>query len=458
MLVPVLVFGQDSHWQYVNFPFFRVEANMIGYEDTTSNVAYVYGDFIPIADTVSQIVNCNVVMTMFNGAQFADIGHFGNKINSVVRFQNNIYAGGVFQCVNGNDSIQYLARYNGQSWESVGTINSEVTAIAADSTYLYISGSFTSINGQPVRGFARFDGNQWDTIPAGGFGHDSWVQKMLFYHGELYVGGILYLNNDIYDHYGLRVLRNGQWQPISDDQYIGSAVVRNMKVWHDKLYIAGDFFYFSNALNEALVRWDGQHLSAPWPDFYDYFDQVGLGSTVTRLVTTSDHLYVGGGTGYIGNVHVNQVAAYDGNKWCAMYTEGLHEAVHAMFSYNDTLYARLALNPNSLNDYPSGFYKWVGGTDFEACTDATGLQPAKQRRTVQVYPNPSHNFALILNPRSQPAKISLTDLTGKEVLSGVHINPGSNKRIDISHLARGMYIVQVRFADGGVASGKIVKE
>ncbi|MDO4727478.1 MAG: GEVED domain-containing protein [Bacteroidota bacterium] len=74
-----------------------------------------------------------------------------------------------------------------------------------------------------------------------------------------------------------------------------------------------------------------------------------------------------------------------------------------------------------------------------------------EQTSIQVYPNPA---TAVLNVVSEVAvdKVALYDVLGKQVLSDKHTN------INIAHLPKGIYVLQVQTTDGQKSAYKIVKQ
>jgi hypothetical protein len=76
---------------------------------------------------------------------------------------------------------------------------------------------------------------------------------------------------------------------------------------------------------------------------------------------------------------------------------------------------------------------------------------------ISVYPNPTTGKLVITNYELLITGIDVLDITGRNVSSHQQITPSSYQQIDISHLARGIYMVQIQ-TDKGVVTKKVVKE
>lgn len=104
----------------------------------------------------------------------------------------NVYAGGVFQTVDGI-SANYIAKWNGSSWEALGSgidlgLYSKVNALAVDfSGNVYAGGRFETAGGVSVNRIAKWDGSSWQPL---GSGMNSTVHALAVDgDGNVYAGG-----------------------------------------------------------------------------------------------------------------------------------------------------------------------------------------------------------------------------------------------------------------------------
>lgn len=76
-------------------------------------------------------------------------------------------------------------------------------------------------------------------------------------------------------------------------------------------------------------------------------------------------------------------------------------------------------------------------------------------RGVEIYPNPTDG-AIEVRGASGVARYAVYDVTGREMLGGVH-DGGAQLRIDLGMLVSGFYIVQLRSADGGMRAEGVLR-
>ena len=446
--------GQDPDWQYVNFPFRFGDSKMSADPDTANDVVYLTGDYFPLCDSDSITIDCQEeTLASFNGHTYQTYGRFHGEIRDVVRFQGHLYAAGFFDYVNDDiDSTKrYIVRRDSDEWVSVGTVNSEVSGMTADSNYLYICGIFTQINGQPIKYVARYDGTHWQGFPDA-YNEIPTMYQVRLYQGNLYVGGYFTYGSNIQN---LMYFQDGAWHPVGDNPEVYGTNVTRLTVWHNELYIQGDYFTSSSAIHNHLLKWDGQTLSAPWPTFYDPNHQsASYGSGFIWMVPTTNYLYVCGSAKYIGNTQINYVARYDGTQFCGMHTQDVIYPTSGLFAYHDSIYAYNVYESTFYNP-PSGLYKWIGGDDVGPCSEAvTGTEEVLYRK-LSVHPNPTHNEIYVDNLHGL-INYHLYDLLGRMVKEGKTSCSGQF-RIDLTGITTGTYLLHI---DGKTVnySTQVVKE
>ena len=85
-----------------------------------------------------------------------------------------------------------------------------------------------------------------------------------------------------------------------------------------------------------------------------------------------------------------------------------------------------------------------------------GIQTVTSSETPVVYPNPFNNAFYISWKSSSVVKYSLIDLKGAVMLSGEVTN--ATDAIDVSYLAKGVYVLALDNGKGEMARRKIVKQ
>ena len=92
---------------------------------------------------------------------------------------------------------------------------------------------------------------------------------------------------------------------------------------------------------------------------------------------------------------------------------------------------------------------------FEIDPPTTGINVVQNKRVTSIYPNLVEDVLSIQSGRAGIDKVEIFNLTGEKVLS---VNEISNSALNVAHLQKGMYIVQLTTTDKKVESHQIIKK
>jgi hypothetical protein len=99
--------------------------------------------------------------------------------------------------------------------------------------------------------------------------------------------------------------------------------------------------------------------------------------------------------------------------------------------------------------YKSGETFWIDDLWLSSELLNTGLKTNKAETTFTVYPNPATDYINTKNAK----KVYITDLNGHLVMQSANTD-----KLEVSSLAKGVYIVKVQQPDGSMKMGKFVKK
>ena len=267
---------------------------------------------------------------------------FNGSISAMARYDGDLFVGGYFsqlEDAQGNTLIaNRIVRWDGTSWHAVGNGGGEGLNNALHSLYVYnnrliAGGLFTQANigaSTPTSAnrIVAWDGSSWSALgDNGGNGFDGSVNALSEFNGELIAGGLFsQANADASPSVSANnVARwNGStWQSLGDNGVDGGTFA--LSVFQSELYVGGSFWEASAGGPDAvsarnLAKWDGSN----WSMVGAHADDR-LSGSVWAMDATADHLYIGGGFGYIGLENnewltVNRIIRWDGTAWQPMGT------------------------------------------------------------------------------------------------------------------------------------------
>ncbi len=382
----------------------NTNAFVISLYNVTTNGAYLS----------SASVNTNEIKNMViqpwdnNLSQIGVSAIGGANIFTTVKLGTDIYIGGNFTSVNGDSSIQYLARWDtiSKTWNQVGggAINNAVNSLAVLSSTLYIGGAFTSpsnrittwngtsfvpisigdtFNGSvfvvypenvnsvfigggftlmngvtTMRHIARWNGSAW-TEPNNGLDNDVYSIIGAGSAGTVYVGGKFQTTGN-----ASKTLNRISYYDGSVFQSIGSATDANAGVSSDvnTLVLSGSTLYMGGKFqNNNLptptqlnrwAQWDTSSLTNPISVIGT--GTIGFNDDVYQIIVNGSILYVVGNFSSAGSNLLN-------NRYIARYDSSSAQPWSSVSNFFNGPVRSI------LYDASEGVY-WVGG-DFTTMVD-----------------------------------------------------------------------------------------
>ncbi len=252
-----------------------------------------------------------------------------------------------------------------QQWDSLprSKKNDELRALYADTldNYLYMSGRFFTINGKHMKGIARWNGVEWDSLGAGIDGMDHINNGlagggycMTRYNNELYVGGGFFSLGD------RKAIAIGKWNGVSWDSLAvqpfrssWNRCVWDITVINNELYVGGSFDTVAGIPTKGIAKWDGNNWSSLNFNLLNY-------TVISSIVNYNNEIYVGGlFFDQVSNDGTRNIMKYDGVSWTKVGGGVSGDHIASMVVYNNELYvAGLFLRANG----NAGNYiqKWNG--------------------------------------------------------------------------------------------------
>ena len=272
-----------------------------GFSQVCGNVACNSGNL-----TVNNIAQ-------WNGATWSALGNgVDNPVNALAVSENNLFAGGAFftvcgnnACNSGNLIVNNVAQWNGSTWSALDNgVKGSVLALAVSGSDLYVGGIFVQVCGNAActsgnltaNHVALFSSGAWSTLGDGvnGFG----VRALATSGGSLYVGGFFseVCGNVACNSVNLTVNNIAEWNGTSWST-LGNGVdsfgVYTLSVSGGDLYVGGEFSQAcgnascnsGNVAVSRIAQWSGSAWSALGS---------GLNNVPFALAVSERDLYVAG--------------------------------------------------------------------------------------------------------------------------------------------------------------------
>jgi hypothetical protein len=461
LFLPSISIGQE--WQQVGNFNFGVTCQ---FSDTIANILYIGGNFkFNGTDTLNGVCSWNGTTIKALGAGFyEDCGN--NQCDTpegFIRYHDEIYMSNRFNHIGGQLS-NGIARWDGINWLPVHP------GIFTDNNYpgaafgyceqngtLFMVGNFRRVGLDTANSVASWDGNVWQTYGAPeDTQHDVPVHsKIVFYKGEMYVGGNCYNIIDGNINSGIIRYNGTSWHQVGPGLLGGIDYIFDMTVYHDELYVCGRFGIAEGNAGNKIMRWNGE----AWHDVGGILDSPGEGH---RMMVYKDKLYLVGLFDDVGNgMPASNIAVWDGIRWCSFGNSYFNNKISSITVYRDTFY--LGGGFTQVGGYPVKYFaKWVGDHSTDTCSAPVSLAfEPRQSRQLSISPNPVRdNLHIQWNTgKTHPDNLRVFDPTGKEMTGNIHLTLNENSaNLQTGQLPPGVYFLQVLMEDGSVWSGRFLKE
>ncbi len=174
----------------------------------------------------------------------------------------------------------------------------------------------------------------------------------------------------------------------------------------------------------------------------------------TYTVTITDALNNSASATGVVEVYRNTVSQTNG-----MLTANQAGASYTWLDCNNANQPIAGANAQSYTPTVSGCYALR--ISINGCVDTsssinmtvTGIREKASANSYQIFPNPANNFIQITSTE-QITSLSISDITGKEI----HYIQNNTERVDISHLVKGIYFMNLTFKNGGTSTEKFIKQ
>jgi len=346
-----------------------------------------------------------------NGVTYLD-GKHGGALRMAV-YKDELYVFGYFQKA-GNDTTYNMAKWDGENWHKVehpyyysANNSPQFAGAIVFQDKLYVTGNFflNSSGSISAVDVARYDGETWETVGGGIKGGIDNGEGFVIYKKELYLYGSFRKTAGNAANKIMK-LQNDQWVEVGGSLPHPGYKVHDALVFNDKLYIVG------------------------------YFFEVGYG------------------------VPANNIAMWDGEKWCGLGST-FDNALVAIGHYQDELLIAGGFGIID-GDTIHRFAKWTGGDYIDTCglPVATSSLPERQSH-LMLYPNPAHSSLTLTAHLHAGLHETLTltarNLLGQPVWREALLAPGGEIRqtVDVNTWPPGVYFITLE-AGGQVVTGKVV--
>lgn len=320
---------------------------------------------------------------------------------------------------------------------------------------LYAGGFFRTAGGDTCNSVAYWDGNHWTGLNFPGEGslfETPRVNHVFFYKDELYAAGNFYVYLD--GEWVADIIRydGSNWHAVGGGLHGGEANIWDWAIYQDELYVCGYFRDIDGNVGNKIMRWDGQN----WKDVGG--GVCSSGAVAQGLYVYDGKLLLGGIFNCVGNgLPVNNIAAWDGTRWCSFGNSTFDGTITAMKEYKGELY--ISGGFSQVDGQPCRYFaRWVGKHDMDTCSTSITTVTRVQSGKINLSPNPAEERLRVTFPQSA-VRIELFNATGQSLGNKTTLLFSADMEavLDVSQLSPGWYLLSAIMDNGSRVSAGFVK-
>lgn len=365
LLLHVCATSVNAQWQPAGVPFRILEMGNI-HTDSIADALYFCGE----SSLNNDFDFSDGAVPVYANGQWDTLGVFGGRVQTMIRWNDTLIAGGPFSGWNGNPLVRRCSYWDASEWRLFGAFDNSIYRLKVMNGALYAIGAFDVVDGVSCQGIAKRENGQW--LPVGMFNVTNApnIQDLVEWNGTLYATGtIRYGSTNPKDIAYLS--EGGEWLPLGPGIQGGFGAGRSLAVYNDELYVSGSIPINAGNAGHGIMRWDGQQYHPVGTGFQ------GLDGLYTYLVGAAelevhdDKLWACGSFSYAGNAPCPGIAYWDGVRWCGL-PLGPEPEVNTIEFFHDTLFASCHIN---LDGQPVNCaVRFTGDHYSDTCSLSTGLQ------------------------------------------------------------------------------------
>jgi hypothetical protein len=407
----------------------------------------------------------------------AGAGSSNDIVSSIISFNSQLVAGGIFDTA-GGVAASNVAAWNGSNWSAMGSgLNSisdkngtkySVRAFAVYKNELYAGGHFDSAGNVYASGIAKWNGTAWTAVGGGiaGYTYDgsdslrAGIYAMAVYNNELYVAGNFTSAGGVLAH-EIAKWNGSTWSAVASGLATGesnsSRTVICLAVANNKLYAGGSFKNASGVHATNIASWNGSAWAAVGTGLGN--DSIESGG-VTSLAFFQGDLCASVQTSDGVGTPAYYVSKWDGTNWSSvaggpgtgvlytgypfallshggyLYLAGQYQqnsgltTLNGLSKWNGTAWSgvndnvgtnyRIALTEHNSHLFVGGNFTQTGGVATaniaEYSCNPSAVANLKWNDNIQVYPNPSHGvFSIVATEWSAQTTLSVYNMLGERV-------------------------------------------
>lgn len=211
-----------------------------------------------------------------------------------------------------------------------GSGSAAVGALITHEGRLIAGGLFTNAGGQAATNVAAWQAEAWTAL---GTSLDAEVRALGTFRGQLVAG----VSPSIVDAPALVAWDGANWTPFGGATG-WSGTIHAIALFHDELWVTGDFTRRASDDLGRLARWDGTTFVPAGSGLRDLAGGNASFAVGLALLATANDLIVAGAFDAVNGVAAGNIAAWDGQSWRAL-GAGVNAPVLALSEYQGRVVA-----------------------------------------------------------------------------------------------------------------------
>lgn len=453
ILLCFLQIASAQNWQSLNGGTDWNVADL--FADTTTGQLYISGAFQHVGD-----IEANGV-AVWDGSQFQTFGTGVDNcittcpiVLSIAVWNDEVYCSPTSYSMGGVLNPNGLMKWDGLAWERVkngltsfsGSSGGAIDFLPFNNT-LYILGAFQMVGTDTAYSVAVWDGEELLSLDfpfanpeAGIIGR---VQSGVIKDDVLYVGGNFRKEPGIENTIDFAWYENGNWYQPEQSIMGGNDDIGKVVVYEDEIYVGGNFRVSSGNAGNAIMRFH----NGSFHDVGGSFDSEL--ANIDDMIVYNGKLFIFGLFNTVGGgVPAQNIASWDGEKWCG-YGFDFDHRIRAAEVLGDRLYIGGPFD--SIDNQPYNHLAfWEGELIPTECGEpvVSNSKQLHEKVILRVSPNPASETLHLQLSHAQAANalLRVINLQGQTMhQEKLQLSPAMQEhQIDLRGWPAGVYILSIQ--------------
>ncbi|MBL7983146.1 MAG: T9SS type A sorting domain-containing protein [Flavobacteriales bacterium] len=434
------------------------------YGDEASGRLLAGGTFMWITNENDTVLGMG--QAAWNGSRWDSLAHRIQPISGnnsaqpthwFLRYGGDLYACGSFSFLTDEGLWnRRFARLNmdEQRWEALECTHLTTSGLQTlvpkePQTTLYATGFKGTVCNYPESCVFRYDGQAfytWEPFELIPSNPDNYIGHVFDFLGHTYITGSF---RDPLGPGFVDFLRfdGSAWEHVPG--WDAAATIKTISIRNDTLYIGGTFREAGGGPGNLIAYFDG----TTWNNMGGGLDYtpVPMSATVLDLEWFNNELYVGGMFNVAGEIPVEGLAVWKGDRWCRLPGDFASNQWNSakildITVWRDSLYicgGFISIDGEPIRQVA----QYIGGDAVGDCSLPVAVNEQISAPTFTLSPNPTNGTLRLQGLPAEARRLLVRDALGRVV----HVQTTNLYQLELGHLPAGTYLVHVLDAGGGLS-------